>query len=478
MSEIAELPVASGPKPKENGIKKTSRRRFFRMAAIATAGVLAASVMPKAAPESLPVKPAEKKPLIEPPVSLKEQKESLPPPLILDVFLSDKIERDFLEKHFPGFSEAQLLEKMGVINSQTVEGLAKAETKDLEELKFLMLKAFKLSYQNHGKNVLDTVQKTADYLGAAEDQPTSVPILNAIEIEDEITYDSSNNPVIHVKINPEALEEAIKTSNSEVVNLSFELGRFAITYNKNHLVPAENALDIGRKLTGSAGYYYYEGIRIPFEEYQRLREQANKKVIEALPIGRGFSFVDGYVGEETENNLRALTDLARKFPEKTFFAAAGNATYSKMPDIREARAKLAAYGLWPPNLIMVGVLEELGLIKETGANGTYGINDVPGAMGADLYLVGKNFKDILKKSPASSFATPAVMEVYYQLRKKGCSQKEAKAVLLSELVNFSHIENQDLLDHLNKISPQPVTPKDKLAFLDLEKAKKFLAVRN
>lgn len=476
MNEIGELPVVSGFKSKGKEKKTMSRRIFLKRAVIATAGVLAASVMPKAAPEKAPVRPALKKPEKPPAEPVKEKSELISPPLILDVFLTEELKRQFIAKHFgPDFPEEALMEKLGIAGKENYDGFAslvqKVKPKNEKELAFLMLKVMEESYRNHGKNVIEARKAVAFFLGAADELPSSVPILEAIEIEDRITEDELKNPVIWVRIKKEALEKAIAESDSEIVNLSFELGRFGVTYQINKLGMTEEGEEIYHNLSVSHVYvvtgdrtpittnnFFYKKEPITFEEYQELEEKT-KPVIQPCPPR--FLFNDGYTGEITEDNLRELVDLARKFPEKTFFAAGGNLTGNRLPDIRTARKKLEEEELWPDNLIIIG------------AQTDYRPNNVTeyslGTIGADIYLDKRSFS-ALGKDKASSFATPVIAEAYYQLRKKGCSRHKAKELLFS-LAQIKYLESQEILNYLSGMTDKPVTSADKFPILDLKQAK-------
>jgi hypothetical protein len=210
--------------------------------------------------------------------------------------------------------------------------------------------------------------------------------------------------------------------------MSFEPGKLEATYwwKKEKLISPEILRSLSTMEIGGVTTYRIDGQDVTKEKYDELHSKSQEKeVITLPPIDRQVVFIDGYAGKETLNNLVALTDIASRFPEKTFVAAGGNPTWLKgrhVPDIREARKKLADRGLWPDNLIIVGF--------DGQYNGDYMGVKGPGCLGADIYV---NWKDLeaLGFDQASSFATPVITEVVSRLKAKGVI--DWKQVLLNEL---------------------------------------------
>ena len=105
-----------------------------------------------------------------------------------------------------------------------------------------------------------------------------------------------------------------------------------------------------------------------------------------------------------------------------FVAAGGNPTYLKglkIPDIRDARAKLEEQGLWPENLIIVGFqARESGFVGQA-------------SYGADIYVADKDLEE-LGFSGASSYATPVVTEITRRVVYAGSkTHKQAREGLMA-----------------------------------------------
>lgn len=95
-----------------------------------------------------------------------------------------------------------------------------------------------------------------------------------------------------------------------------------------------------------------------------------------------------------------MADLAAKFPDKIFFAAAGNPTEKyKQPNILGAKDELLKQGKWPSNLFMIGYF---GIPYEN--------NELPSGYGADYYIHVDDL-DILETSHATSYSTPTALRV-------------------------------------------------------------------
>lgn len=216
----------------------------------------------------------------------------------------------------------------------------------------------------------------------------------------------------------------VAQTQDSVINMSFELGRIPTTFQIYRLETKEKD---GPTLKNTSVRYIRNGVevvdtsyfadekKITAEAYQELDAKSKKETIRRIsPEERSFTFTDGYATDEktTEANLKMLVDVALKHPEKLLVAAGGNPTKSneKIPDIRKARANLEKQGLWPKNLIIVGVEGRVG------EEGTLSYFNGPFAEGADIYVPWQFFKK-LDCDQASSFATPVVSEIARQLRR-------------------------------------------------------------
>jgi len=327
---------------------------------------------------------------------------------VLDFFDIDQAKDKYFQNNFPSnFSEEDSWQEMGVSDPSTREGLLRAVPKDENQAKLLMMALFRHRYQNHGKDVVAVMEKVSGL--ASPDQkiasPSRVSIAGAVEFG-RLEYDDIGNPTIHVTLSPDVIDRLVSETPESVINMSFELGDFSLTYSlyERKLKHPEmgrqgpSTITVGEKTS----YRDYQGNDITEEEYNEISRKMNEtEVFLHDPSERDVRFLDGYAGSSTYQNLSKLTEVARKHPEKMFVAAGGNPTYLKglkIPDIREARAKFEKQGLWPGNLIIVGFqARESGFVGQA-------------SYGADIYVADKDLED-LGFSGASSYATPVVTEI-------------------------------------------------------------------
>jgi hypothetical protein len=384
-----------------------SRRRFFKIAgttvAVAAAGYAA---------RRLGLKPDNLKTTHSPEIELR------PSVKVLDFFDIEKAKAKYLQDNFPnGFSEEKSCLEMGVSDPSTREGLLRAVPRDENQAKLLMMLLFQYQYQNHGKDVISVMEKTASYLNPAQivTTPEHDSIASAVEFG-KLEYDEIGNPTIHVRLSPEIVDELISHSAENVVNMSFELGEFSLAYSlyDKKLKYPEMARQGPSKITvgEETTYRDYQGNDITEKEYNEIAQKmAETETVTLEPNERDVKFLDGYAGGKTYQNLLKLTDVARKHSGKMFIAAGGNPTYLqglKIPDIREARAALEKQGQWPSNLLIVGFQA-----IESGFVG-------PASYGADIYVSAKDLEE-LGFSGASSYATPVVTEITRRLIANGAN---------------------------------------------------------
>ena len=377
---------------------------------------------------------------------------------MLDFFDLNKVKEKYLHDNFPSdFSEEKSWQEMGVIDPSTREGLFKAVPKDENQAKLLMMMLFKQQYQNHGKNVVSVVEKIAGLMNPnqAATSPNHASIASAIEFG-KLKYDELGNPTIHATLSPDVVDRLISESSESVINMSFELGEFSLTYSlyDGKLKYPEMARQGPSKITvgEKTSYRDYQGNEITEEEYEEISMRMDETEIVLLNSNeRDAKFLDGYAGDKTYQNLQKLTEVARKHPDKMFVAAGGNPTYLKglkMPDIRDARAKLEKQGQWPENLIIVGFQA-----RESGFVGR-------ASYGADIYVTDKDLAE-LGFSGASSYATPVVTEIARQLIARGSkTHKQAKESLMQLTQVAESWEGSEKVEY---------------RLLDLNKAKNSLA---
>lgn len=433
----AEVPVTN---------RKISRRDFLKLSGAAAAGAAAGY-----AAWRLGLKPDTTETTTSP-------EELKPSVKVLDFFDIDKSQGKYIQDNFPpDFSSEKSWQEMGISNPSTREGLLRAVPKDENQAKLLMMMLFKYQYQNHGKDVVSVMEKTASYLNPVQivTTPEHDSIASAIEFG-KLEYDEIGNPTIHAILSPEIVDRLISQSPESVVNMSFELGEFSLTYSlyDRKLKYPEMArqglskITVGEKTT----YRDYQGNDITEEEYNEIARKMDEKEIVLLdPNERDVRFLDGYAGDKTYQNLLKLTDVARKHPGKMFIAAGGNPTYLqglKIPDIREARAALEKQGQWPDNLLIVGFqARESGFVGQA-------------SYGADIYVSDKDLEE-LGFSGASSYATPVITEIVRQLISKGSNTRKQVKEGIVQLTQVA-----ESWEGSEKVEYQ---------ILDLDKAKNILA---
>ena len=396
-----------------NTSRKISRRDFLKLGAAAAAGYAAWRLgLRSYGTEATPSPETELKPSVK----------------VLDFFDIDKAKDKYVQDNFPpDFSEEKSWQEMGVSDPSTREGLLTAVPKDENEAKLLMMMLFKNQYQSHGKNVVSVIEKTAGYLNPAQTiiTPERDSIASAVEFG-KLEYDEIGNPTIHARLSLEIVDRLISQSPESVINMSFELGEFSLTYSlyDRRLKYPEMArqgpstITIGEKTT----YRDYQGNDITKDEYNAISRKMDETEVVMLNLNeRDVKFLDGYAGDKTYQNLLKLTDVARKHPGKMFIAAGGNPMYLqglKIPDIREARVALEKQGQWPDNLLIVGFQA-----RESGFVGR-------ASYGADIYVSDKDLEE-LGFSGASSYATPTVTEITRQLIARGSNtHKQVKEGLM------------------------------------------------
>ncbi len=382
---------------------------------------------------------------IKPETSGSPETELKPTTRVLDFFDIDKAKDKYLQENFPtGFSDEISWQEMGVSDPSTREGLLNAVPKDESQAKLLMMALFQQRYQNHGKDVVVVMERVSGLV--SPDQKTVIPtrssIAGAVEFG-RLEYDEIGNPTIHVTLSSDVIDRLVSETPESVVNMSFELGDFSLTYSlyDRKLKYPEMGRQGPSKITvgGKTSYRDYQGNDITEEEYNEISRKMNETEIVLLdPSERDVRFLDGYAGDKTYQNLQKLTEVSRRHPEKMLIAAGGNPTYLqglKIPDIREARAKLEKQGLWPENLIIVGFqARESGFVGQA-------------SYGADIYVADKDLEE-LGFSGASSYATPVVTEITRRLVDKGSkTHKQAREGLMALTQAAEAYEGSEKVDY-------------------------------
>ena len=197
--------------------------------------------------------------------------------MVLDFFGIDKAKDEYLQKNFPpDFSEEKLLQEMGINDPSTKEGLLVAVPKDENQTKLLIIMLFQHFYQDHGKDVVAVMESASSYLASPDQKivsPTRGSIVDAVKFG-KLEYDEIGNPTIHVTLSSDIVDRLVAETQESVVNMSFELGDFSLTYFLYDRKPKYP--DIGRQgpTTITVGdqklYKDYEGNVITKEQYEEF----------------------------------------------------------------------------------------------------------------------------------------------------------------------------------------------------------------
>lgn len=423
MNESRTISTEDTTKAKFEPNKQNSRRNFlqkiFNLAVLGAASQLMRSGNPPNGEATQGSGVVDQNPLphFQKPPEVKKslELERMPQMLQIDIFdlgaFVDPMVQDLLKEAQVETVE-ELFESMGVDDFSTDEGRCNAVPRTPAQAKLLLLETMLDRYKDHG-DLVNKAREEAVKTLHGPDAILPIPqasILPAIRVSD-VHYDNIGNPWLDFEIDHTMIEAMVADSDSDVVSMSFEMGKIPIAYSLNTEI-----IDISAELnkpnrsivTGADGRdrYYLGSVEVTKEEFGKT-EEPKKTVVLKKPIDRKFGFVDGYAGENTFTNVSYMVELANKFPEKVFVVASGNPSNLegiKLPDITEAKKRLEQQGLWPENLILVGV--------EGAESGYVG----PFSLGADVYV---NHKDMYGFARASSFATPIVAEVVRKLLATG-----------------------------------------------------------
>ena len=357
----------------------------------------------------------------------------------LDIFDTSKLGERLIKENFPErFSEEESLQDLGVKDASTYEGLKQGKPETEDQAKLLLLRFLELKFKDHGNNVSDVGKATEQILtGKVDSIPAiQISIVEAIEIKG-LTYDELGNPILKYYISPDNINALLKNSSADLVNMSFQPGENElkyVMYEMNQKLPSSEQSFItdtkGNKIpTGEPTYYDSERNKITKEEYDRLYNEAEKKPKILLdPKARYIDYEDGYFGDRTLENVKALAEIAASNPDKIFFAAGGNPTgANEIPDITASRASLEANHLWPDNLIVVGYEYISDWVR------------MPASRGADIYIDGDFIKDRIHKDGSSSYATRIALEATRQNVKVGVENftKRVKDFIKGKAINRS-----------------------------------------
>ncbi len=303
------------------------------------------------------------------------------------------------------------------------------------DTKQIINNSFGNEYGGHGETVSAVMNKLKFNTNEPQEQ---ISIVSAVKIGEE-AIDKVGNKTVNLEITEKEIIKLIGQTESGTINMSFEVGKIPVTIvTKQEKLKNPSAPLPGITRIGSTEIYKDElGNKISIDKFNEMRRIASEKIIVDAPENkRVVVFLDGYAGENTYDNLLAMTNIAAKFPDKTFIVAGGNPKYLNglhTPDIREARVRLEKANLWPENLIVVGFqYHGDGIVA-------------PASLGADIYVSDKDLEE-MGFFGASSFATPVITEIVSALKKSGV--KNWKDILLDGLTeNNEFWNNNEKIDY-------------------------------
>ena len=330
---------------------------------------------------------------------------------------------------------------MGIGDPNTLDGLRQGEPETKDQAKLLLMLLFINQYQDHGRNVFEVMRKTADFLGLGRDpyNPNQVSIASAVKFG-EVEFDELGNPTMQVNISQEAVEKLISQNPESIINMSFELGEFSVTYEwREKKLKYPEMANQGPSKTSigeTTSYKDYLGNPITEEKYRQISERMDETIEVTLdPTERDVEFLDGYASEHAYENLRKLAQIAKKHPEKMFIAAGGNPSSYKgetrIPDITEARIRLEQEGLWGNNLIMAGFTGYPGVGFESAVQ-----YETRGSYGSDIYVSSNNLQ-VIGYRGASSYATPLITMIGRQLVLNG---SKTHNMVTEELLKMTEVK--------------------------------------
>lgn len=371
--------------------------------------------------------------------------------LVVDFFDMGSIDEAIEENLSPeDGSVEELLKKMGVEDVADEGSLKFAEPQNEMEEKIVLLTALKKRYESHGATVVDVGRKVAEVLGVDYVEQETGNAASALSV-DGFTHDELGNPILHLNVSPEVIEQIVAGSEARDVGLSLQMGTFQIKYERYKQVdknpdarygPQPKVQDRKRMEDGKeiVEQIYFDANNNPIsrEVYDSLIAEINARETVLLdPSDRRMVIEDGYWGDEERvyENFTHMVDLAERHPDKNFYAAAGNPRDSGAfrPDLRAAKKRIIEErGALPANLTMVGVMSH--------ADG----NNYEHGFGADMYVDSDQLK-ALNFPVASSFATPLVKEVGGVFTDLGVDNQTIKTLSSNPMVG----SERDVVDELS-----------------------------
>lgn len=293
--------------------------------------------------------------------------------------------------------------------------------------KQVLAHAFIERYFRHGDKVISTMEEIWNKAGLKSTGVELIPLqgmLDASSIKE--VQDSLGNQGISISFDPQRIIDLLKTDANRVVNMSFQVGDVDILLEKKIKVvpPSEpiytNALmdENGNTYIGAIGITALKDGRIIYidasnkeikpttpNELEVLKRQKQEEAQQKAKIEEteypSIKIVGAYDASKARENLPKLFAVANAYPNKLFFAAAGN----EGEDFEDALKELKDQK--PKNLLIVGQW-----------TGNWGPTQL--VFGADIYV--KNGE--LGVDDGSSFSTSVLTAYTETLFRQGLSQDE------------------------------------------------------
>ncbi len=308
----------------------------------------------------------------------------------------------------------------------------------------ILLHKFADTRLGHGETVTRVMEKTWNSLGL---QSTGVEIIPLQTIFDTAsikeTKDALGNKGISISFDPKRIIDLLRNDTNRVVNMSFQVGDIELLIEKRRKVMPEaestptleslamfdekdNAY-IGAVYTMNDATTYIdaegkevkpatpEELRVLKQTLKEREKEAAEKAEKNARIVElehpDIKIIGAYDRTKARENLPKLFEVARAYPDKLFFAAAGN----EGEDLREALKELGDEK--PPNLSFV-------------AQWTAGFKPTHNVYGANIYVPNSN----LGAPDGSSFSTPIMAAYAETLFKQGLSMQEVMKKIINTCV--------------------------------------------
>lgn len=281
-----------------------------------------------------------------------------------DFFSNEELARRLLGDEY--LSKEELVKEFGQpINWMSPD--AKHAAEKTKKYKQVMTHAFLERYFGHGDKVASTMEEIWSKAGLRNTGVTLIPLQKTFDASSvKEIRDSLGNQGVSISFDPQPIIELLRADANRVINMSFQVGDVDLIFSK----------------------YDFPSIEI----------------------------VGAYHGEKARENLPKLFSVANAYPDKLFFAAAGNEGEDFEEIIKELKDQK------PKNLKIVG--------QWTG-----GYGPTQKVFGADIYVDSR----VLGLDDGSSFSTPVLTAYAETFLRQGLSQEE----VLEKIKTNSHQEDYD-----------------------------------